>query len=476
MRPGVRFAKGVIGFGAPRLASTGAMFLLMVVLARIGTPEQLGTISFVLAASTILLTVADLGMSQALQKFVQEFGESVIRPAFLVKLATATALGGIVWALDLAFGVFKGAGGWIGGITAASAFQVVFLAENARMRFRWAGIYQIACTLLFFVLAVGLALAWDPVDGPLAARAASFALLGIPLASWPFVRRGPLSIPGLGRVLRFGLLATVNSVFTVIFYRSDILLLTYLSGYAAAGSFRVAHTLADVPMLIQPVVSLPLMPILAEQLRAGNAADLARFRRLVTASVLALLGPILIGGLVFARPLVTLFFGDAYAGAVPAFALLLVSSALQIGIVAHAYVFYMSGRLPLLCVISGTEAAVNVAANLVLIPRYGITGAAAASLATLAVGTLLLLCLYYRAERPAAPTAAAARFAVALAVTTVAALGLRRLATGLVPMLGCLAAVCAVYAAALLALRVVPHQRIRALLAEAVTRKPGTAA
>ena len=473
MRPIVQFTRGVIGFGAPRLASTGAMFLLAVVLARICDPAQFGVISFVLAASTILVTLADLGMTQALQKFVQQIGESVIRPAFFVRLAMCAALGLAAWVVDLAWGVFKGTGGWIGLITLTSAFQIVAAAENARMRFRWAGIYQIATTLFFFVLAVALALLWDPVAGPFAARAASFALLAVPLLSWPFFRHGALRIPGLGSVLRFGLLATLNSVFTVIFYRSDILVLTYLKGYAAAGSFRVAHTLADVPMLIQPVVSLPLMPILAEQIRAGRGADLARFRQLVTSAVVVLLGPLLVGGLLYARPLVTGFFGARYGDSVPAFALLLVSSAIQIGIVAHAYVFYLDGRLALLCWIGGVEALVNVAGNLLLIPRYGITGAAVASLATLVVGSAILLVLFYRAYPAPAPTGAAGRFAAALAVTLLGGLALRRFATGLPGLLACLALVCSVYAAALVAFRVVPHEKVRGALGEVLARKTG---
>ena len=107
--------QAVLSFGSARLVSQVLMFITMVLLARVVEPEDFGVVGYVLAVSTILLTLSDFGMSQTVQRFVTEFGEKAVRPAFAIKVLCSILVALIVVASDNLFGEFMGLGGWVGG-------------------------------------------------------------------------------------------------------------------------------------------------------------------------------------------------------------------------------------------------------------------------------------------------------------------------------------------------------------------------
>src|SRR5262249_50622044 len=109
----------------------------------------------------------------------------------------------------------------------------------------------------------------------------------------------------------------------------------------------------------------------------------ARTRHLVETSMgmAATIGaPLVAGVIVTAAPLLTLLFGSPYAAGATALQVL----AMSIGVVfLHMLVgnvILAQHRTRLQAAINGLSAAVNIGLNFVLIPRYGIVGAAAATL------------------------------------------------------------------------------------------------
>lgn len=157
------------------------------------------------------------------------------------------------------------------------------------------------------------------------------------------------------------------------------------------GRYSLSYQLAGVVQQITIVASTLLLPRFSTMLALGREAEL---RRLVTRAVpywllalSAFLGVVLAG----AGVLVPVVFGPGFVGSVPPLALLIVATiALAMFntftplLTAQGATWTISG----ICLLS---AAVNVVMNVTLIPRFGITGAAGASVIAYAVSAGLVL-------------------------------------------------------------------------------------
>jgi O-antigen/teichoic acid export membrane protein len=95
--------------------------------------------------------------------------------------------------------------------------------------------------------------------------------------------------------------------------------------------------------------------------------------------------PFVVGGVLIARPMMILIFGAQYQAGAGALQLLLFSLVLLAVHSATRSVFLTMHRLGLETVIIAVGVLVNIGLNLYLIPRYGIEGAAAATIAGEAV-------------------------------------------------------------------------------------------
>lgn len=156
--------------------------------------------------------------------------------------------------------------------------------------------------------------------------------------------------------------------------RIDVFLLTSLKGPAEVGIYSVAVTLAELCGFAPNALNSVLLPKVAAEQEAGHQVTL----RLSRIAWMLTLGT---GIVVFAVsvPLVPILFGRAFAASVLPLALILP------GIVAMAAAgqasAYLAGTGHPLDVTNATAVNVvlNVAVNLVLIPRWGAAGAALSS-------------------------------------------------------------------------------------------------
>jgi O-antigen/teichoic acid export membrane protein len=107
--------------------------------------------------------------------------------------------------------------------------------------------------------------------------------------------------------------------------------------------------------------------------------------------VLALMLPLAVGGVVLGRPLVELIYGTGYDQADEA--LIILSPAIAFHGLAHvaALLLVSQNRQLVLAVVQGVVAALNVAANFVLIPLISLKGAALSALGSQMLLTLLFL-------------------------------------------------------------------------------------
>ena len=161
--------------------------------------------------------------------------------------------------------------------------------------------------------------------------------------------------------------------------RSDVVLLGFLRGAAAAGVYNVAYRVVFLLMYIPHYASLAVFPVISRFHHQRSSQT----RELIQTSLgwMILIGvPISVGLALIAEPLIQLVFGRQFQRAVPV---------LQ----ALAWLFFLSCVRNMLATImtasdqqsqrsrlESIAAAIAIAGNLVLIVRYGLMGAAAAVL------------------------------------------------------------------------------------------------
>ena len=182
-----------------------------------------------------------------------------------------------------------------------------------------------------------------------------------------------------------------SGIAEVIYLRIDIVLLERLRGVEETGIYAVAARLSEVWYMVPVALMGAVFPALWQRRQ-----DAAAYQRGLQASLdllFALAVALAVVMQLFGAPLVEWLFGPRFAASVPI---------LQIHIWAGVFVFMRALlsrwllaedllRFSLLTHLSG--AAMNVALNLLLIPRYGALGAAVATVISYACAGWLALYL-----------------------------------------------------------------------------------
>ncbi|MBI4728874.1 MAG: oligosaccharide flippase family protein, partial [Acidobacteria bacterium] len=296
---------------------------------------------------------------------------------------------------------------------------------------------------------------------------ASWAALGAaalcPPWAWRRLRRrwrGPLRL--LGEGLRAGLrsagpFAASSALLTLLTYLDSIMVQAF-RGNTAAGLYSSAYRIVIAFDLLPIVVNDSLARAIAH-LAGADRARMARLHSRAVALLVMLAVPIAVGGALLAPRILRLAFGAQYAAAAPALALLLASLVFAFPGWVRVTTANALGRERAIARALVAVVASNAAANLLLIPRWGITGAAAATLGAEALFFGLMSVILRRSGARADAATTVLKPAVAAAAMAAVVVPLRAL-----PLPVPVAAGAAVYAGMLLVLRAITAEDREALL------------
>jgi O-antigen/teichoic acid export membrane protein len=189
-------------------------------------------------------------------------------------------------------------------------------------------------------------------------------------------------------VLRAGLPFAMMNLFSIVYFRSGSLLLSWLTrSDALVGFYNAGYRLVEAFMFFPTVLTTPLYPVLARRWPEGKALSpvLLRTVRLVLAGSILIVFPIVAWRVEITR----LLFGEAFLPAAMAVGLISLAM-LPVGMnFVFGSLVAASGRQSRGNVMILAVTVANVLLNLALIPRYGLAGAAAVTVATellLAIG------------------------------------------------------------------------------------------
>lgn len=393
-------------FFAQLIGNTG-LFVSVLLVARALGPEGRGTAAFLLVTAQVVARIASLGLPEATMVLVadREKRGSLLTNLISFAAASSLLLGLTTAVAILLLGQLRPAG--IGPFELA--LLVAAITSNALMtasehfllgcgRFRdraivivtWPWLYAAVVVILSGSIGLDVthvAIAW--IVGQIVAGSYG---VGTSILRTGLGRFDPAL---LRSSLRFGLRLWVGSLALFLNFRVDQILMGFIASRATLGIYAVAVNLSETLLLLPTAVASALPPIIAgSRPRERLDRTLRALQLLFIATTASVLVALIVG-----PPLLPVIFGPAFAASVGPFILLLP------GALGFAVMRVFSSSLLGASAAGLSSAAalvslvVGIVLDLILIPRMGAEGAAAAaSVAFIAGGSVALVA--YRLHTP----------------------------------------------------------------------------
>ena len=428
------FWRGVWGYLPANIVQGVVGFLAIVIFTRMLSAEDFGRYALAFAALTLAHVAVFTWLEAAMARFWAS-GEpgkdlaahfaSLYRAALWLSLAFIPVVALILWLWPadplMKFALAAGLAGC----------PVRCFVKLAQERYRAAGEVSKAAGLDMSVAVGGLVIG---VAFALLGAGGAAPLLGLaiaPLAALPFVLPGELRHARGGAYERervrgyalYGYPIAVSLALTVVLSSTDRFLLAVFMDEAAVGAYHASYSIANRTLDVlflwlgsagQPALVMALERGGLDRLKAAAHEQLSTF---------LLIGlPAAAGVALVARPLAEVLIGEelrtAAAGVTPWIAL----SALLFGLTAYYFgqAFTLGKKTRLLLVAMAIPAGLNVVLNVILVPRFGLIGAAWATAASFAVGLLATMMIGRRVVALPIPWENLIRCGIATGVMAVA--------------------------------------------------------
>jgi O-antigen/teichoic acid export membrane protein len=386
------------------IASYGLGFLAAVLMARALGDEGLGVTALYRNAVTLAFAFFSLGIATAIVYYV---GRSDIAPRAAMEAGltvTLAATGLTATGVLIAYLAFdddlaaKDLPYWLAliAVPAVIQFRVVEGVLRAQGRFGAMNLLEVSLPLsILLALALveitdGLTVESTVIAWTLALLpplAFGYAMLGF--AHWP---RGLGTREILVMSTRFGVQGQLSNLIQLLNLRLDAYLVLWLVNSAGVGIYAVGVSLAEGMWFIANSVGV----VLLTNLTASDDESAARMTPLVCRNTLLVTGLAAIGAAALSPVAVPAIFGSEYDDSVLPFVWLLPGAVAAAGTkILAAYVF-SRGRPLLNAQVGIAVLAVTIAGDLLLIPPFGVPGAAAASSFAYGCGLALTAIAYRR--------------------------------------------------------------------------------
>jgi O-antigen/teichoic acid export membrane protein len=177
--------------------------------------------------------------------------------------------------------------------------------------------------------------------------------------------------------------------------RADILMLGALKGNAMVGIYTVADRGAQFVFFAMTAVSVPLNPLIASLYASGQKERLQYIVTKITRIVSGLSLLIVVGLTVFGNWFL-LLFGTEFTEGYVALAILNCGQLLTVAMGPVGWLLVMTGHQRDAALVSGVGTGLNIILNLMLIPEWGVEGAATATTISTIISNFVLTIMVYK--------------------------------------------------------------------------------
>lgn len=208
--------------------------------------------------------------------------------------------------------------------------------------------------------------------------------------AWLVARRVRVRIESRGAndmstssILRYAGIATLVGVFGFVVTRADLLFVGIFLDSSSVGYYMAAVQLSLVFAIVMAAFSSVFAPMCAELFRQNEIDRLQALYRTSTRWALYVTIPFLIPLLIASPEVLGLVFGGRFVVAGTTLRILLLGQLIHVGAGLIYTLLMMAGGEGLWVRLSGAAAALGIALPILLIPRFGIVGAAASTTVTM---------------------------------------------------------------------------------------------
>jgi O-antigen/teichoic acid export membrane protein len=288
---------------------------------------------------------------------------------------------------------------WFVGLLAVGvAFGVVVQATRGLGSIRYfvglQNVFVPAVRPLLVLLAVGLgSAAWLPAAAWTLPLIPALALAGLALAR--LLRKAgaradattpaPLGWRALAREFwSFSVWRGLSSVLEITMLWLDVLLVAALVGVGEAGIYAAASRFATTGTLVLQAMRLAIAPQLSALLATGKTDRAGQVYRTATTWIIAASWPLYLLMAFFSAPVLSIF-GSTFSDGATALTILAVAMMFNLATGNVTTVLLMAGRSSWMLFDKSVALVVMVGLDLLLVPAYGVTGAAIGWGASIAV-------------------------------------------------------------------------------------------
>ena len=377
------------------LLNTAIGFFGTVYFARELGATLLGVFFLFEATLYTMATVVDFGLRGAVEKRISA-GDDPARmfgAAVVLKLVLIVAVSSIVFAAREPIAAYIGADlalELIGVVVAFELSMLVIHVLQGELRVGQTAVLHFLRSLTFVTVAVVLLQYGYGVQAMVYALLVSYSVLligGVLRLSTPLARPGKRHLWSLYDYAKFnGIWGLGGHVYNWM----DVIVIGFFLSQAAVGAYELAWRLTTTAIMFSTVFARVLFPQLSAW-QAEGAVEKVRdlISEAMTASLLLII-PSVIGVAVIGREILGVIFGLEYTIAAAAFLVLMIEKLPQAVNLVFDKAIQAFDRPKYGAIATVVSLSMNIGLNVLLVPRYGLVGAAVATLVSVIVNTVML--------------------------------------------------------------------------------------
>ena len=372
-----------------------ATLLERIIIGRALSIEAYGEVSIGLAVMTLTVTLSLFGLSQGVPRYISRFeDEASVRGAWATGLTVSLGIA-VVAAAVLYVGADFLASALLDGANSprllrlfvlAIPFVVGFKIGVGGIRGHENTIYKTYVSDLLYPISrlalLGILLALN---------------VGIFAAGYAYIAAGALAfvaahyflnrlVPLVGametnerEMLAFSAPLVISSVLSMLLTRTDTMMLGYFESSREVGIYASAFPLANGMLIILSSFGFLYLPLASRLDSDGERDEIDAIYKLTTKWIFIVTFPAFLAFVVFPADVLTIFFGEKFAAGALALSILSVGFFTNAAGGRNRETLSALGYTKFIMISNSLIFVLNVALNLVLIPRFSYEGAAVAS-------------------------------------------------------------------------------------------------
>jgi O-antigen/teichoic acid export membrane protein len=368
--------------------------VLMPILTKALGPAQYGIWTLVITAVALATPLAVMGFGDSIVRFLAgENDRNKVREDFFSSLSVVLASSAVcsfimfLLANTLATSIIKDSAAELyirlGAtlILLNSIFQVFLAFFRTGRNMGEYSLFQLGWSLLQVCLTIGsLALGYKLFGVVTAAILSAVMVNGVALIF--ILNRAHFSRPRFSNILpylRWGVPLAPNAAIMWVISTCDRYIVSYFLGTSAAGIYNAAYSIGFYSSFIIFPLGMVLYPYVTKHFAQGNIAETKNYFRYSFKYLMMITIPCAVGAAVLSRPLLLILTTPEFVSGRYIVALAALAAIFFCIYQFFLYVLYLENRTRLIVVLLSASAVLNLALNLLLIPRFGIEGAGIAS-------------------------------------------------------------------------------------------------